>query len=379
MRVLFTIRFYPVYGGGETVTLRLADKFVELGHEVYIFYLWDNGQQAVNKKIHVNKIENIHQPIGSEGIRKADNVLIYSQLKEYINNNRIEYVINQWLDPKGVYLAADGKAKVMHCRHAAVYINSRKWNLARKLLGKNFFDKILAIKYKPYIASGDKFILLCEEYAKEMKHIYCGRYDNKIISMLNPCRFDIEETDYCNKENAICYVGRLYPEKQVDLLIKAWKQIEETIIKRDWKFYVVGTGESLEPLKELVYNLKCKNIYFEGYQMPIEYYRKSKIFVSASATEGYPMTIVEAMAYRGVPVIANTYSALQDILPEDINGIKINDVNVYNFAQQLKLLIENEKLLKEKSNRASKFCKEKFDIDKVAYEWCRLFEEINNV
>ena len=37
MKILFLLRFFPVYGGGETVTIKLANKLVEHGYDVGIF------------------------------------------------------------------------------------------------------------------------------------------------------------------------------------------------------------------------------------------------------------------------------------------------------------------------------------------------------
>lgn len=377
MNILFTIRFYPVYGGGETVTLRLAGKFADMGHNVHIFYLWDNGQQNLNSDIHIYKVSKIHLPVNGENIKRSDNHRIYKELKNYIEVNSIEVIINQWLDPYAVYKSANGNARVFNCRHAAIYINSKKRDIFKKVLGRYWYNKLLVCLYKPYVRYSDKFVLLCEEYVEEMKHIFHNRFDDKIISILNPCRFDIPLLEYVKpvKKNNICYVGRLYPEKQVDILLKAWKQVEDIALRDGWKFYIVGTGESLETLKGISYDLGCKNVFFEGYQIPVEYYIKSKIFVSASATEGYPMTLVEAMAYGCVPVIANTYSALGGILTDNKNGFKINSLEPDDFSGKLRLLMNNSVLLEEMKINANKFCYNNYRIDIIADRWISLFNK----
>lgn len=378
MKILFTVRFYPMYGGGETVTLRLADKFADMGHEVHIFYLWDNGKQEVNRNIHTFKVNNMHSAIGGEKIPQKDVNKIYNELAQYIKLHSIEFIINQWLEPRKVYQAAGGTAKVLHCRHAAVYINSKKRRLAEKILGRHWFDKILKHIYSPYVHYSDRFVLLCKEYADEMKHIFRHKYDNKIISILNPCRYDISLPKLVQqeKENAICYVGRLYPEKQVDILLNAWKQLEDIVIKDGWKFYVVGKGESLEYLQTVSGKLNCKNVFFEGYQNPENYYRSSKIFVSASATEGYPMTIVEAMAFGCVPVVANTYTALDGILFDHENGYKINPLKPDDFIKTLRLLMTNQTLLDNIKTNTYEFCRQNYEINKIAKEWIGLFEKL---
>ncbi len=380
MKILFTVRFYPTYGGGETVTLRLANKFADMGHNVHIFYLWDNGKQDVSQNVQTYKVSKMHSPIDGENIPQQDTRDIYTELELYIKSHSIEFIINQWLEPRRVYQAAAGTARVLHCRHAAVYINSKKRNLAKKILGNYWFDKILSLIYRPYVRYSDRFVLLCQEYANEIKHIFRHKYDHKIISMLNPCRYDIPLPELLQgeKENAVCYVGRLYPEKQVDILLYAWKQVEDIAIKEGWKFYIVGNGKALEDLQTVSEKLECKNVFFEGYQEPVNYYKKSKIFVSASATEGYPMTIVEAMAYGCVPVAANTYTALDGILLDNTNGYKINSLKPEDFSKTLRLLMLDKSLMDSMKENANNFCRKNYEIAKIADDWIELFKNLRS-
>ena len=38
MRIVFLLRPWPVHGGGETVTIALANEMVKRGHEIFILY-----------------------------------------------------------------------------------------------------------------------------------------------------------------------------------------------------------------------------------------------------------------------------------------------------------------------------------------------------
>ena len=95
MNILFTLRFFPVYGGGETVTIRLAEKFSSDGHNVNVFYLWDNGEYELDSNITKFRVPNIGSPLGKEKIRKEDYAIINESLSNYIINNKIEFIINQ--------------------------------------------------------------------------------------------------------------------------------------------------------------------------------------------------------------------------------------------------------------------------------------------
>lgn len=90
------------------------------------------------------------------------------------------------------------------------------------------------------------------------------------------------------------------------------------------------------------------------------------------------MTIVEAMAYGTVPVIANTYSALAGIIPDDINGVKVQEADPSLFAEVIDELISNSDKLQEKSNQAFQFCKRNFSIDDVSNNWYKLFDSMKS-
>lgn len=377
MNIIFTLRFFPVYGGGETVTISLANKFSQMGHNVHIFYLWERGNAELDSRVKLYRAEKIHDPIRQENIQTQDEENIYSQLRDYIEKNNIEIVINQWLDPKRVYNAAHNKAYVINCRHSAVYINSKRRNMARKLMGEKLFDLLLRKKYKSSVEYCDKYVLLCDEYKNEINKIFNNKNTEKVTYIYNPCRFSANTCDF-KKDKSILYVGRLYPEKQVDILINAWKKLQDAGQTNGWKLIIVGDGKSKNELMRLSEELSCENVLFEGHQNPEEYYKKSMLFISASATEGYPMTIVEAMAYGCVPVIANTYSALKGLLNNGDHGIIIDECTDNGFEKALLHILNDEFKMNLMSKKASVFCKDNFDIDIVYERWNQLFLELTD-
>ena len=62
MNIAFLLRLWPVYGGGETVTISLANEMVKRGHSITIFYFKDSnagGAGYINSSIKAVKISNI--------------------------------------------------------------------------------------------------------------------------------------------------------------------------------------------------------------------------------------------------------------------------------------------------------------------------------
>jgi glycosyltransferase involved in cell wall biosynthesis len=62
-----------------------------------------------------------------------------------------------------------------------------------------------------------------------------------------------------------------------------------------------------------------KRVNFEGYRNPQPFYKRASIFVMTSANEGFPMTLIEAQQNGCVPVVMNSFSALREIIQNNIN------------------------------------------------------------
>lgn len=98
------------------------------------------------------------------------------------------------------------------------------------------------------------------------------------------------------KENVIVNVGRLEPQKNQELLIKACAEVFKERPK--WKLIIYGDGSLRSELEKLIYSLKMKkNIYLLGRCDRLEEeLPKNKIFVLSSNYEGMPNALMEAMA-----------------------------------------------------------------------------------
>lgn len=92
MNILYIMRYWPVYGGGETITATLANEFVRRGHNVFIAYQYNNVVNPMPYEIDSRvKIFKTHT------IEKYKNKDVLS-LHDYIIDNNIDVMINQWGD-----------------------------------------------------------------------------------------------------------------------------------------------------------------------------------------------------------------------------------------------------------------------------------------
>ncbi len=115
----------------------------------------------------------------------------------------------------------------------------------------------------------------------------------------------------------IGYVGRLVPEKGIDVLIRALAEVPET-----WRLEIIGQGPEREALERLARSLNMGDqIAFTGQvpstRMP-EFFRELDLLVVPSQTrpnwkEQFGRVLIEAMAC-GVPVIGSNSGAIPDVL-----------------------------------------------------------------
>ncbi|AJC71445.1 glycosyl transferase family 1 [Thermococcus guaymasensis DSM 11113] len=105
-------------------------------------------------------------------------------------------------------------------------------------------------------------------------------------------------------ESDVIFVGRLIPEKGVDLLLKVLVKVKEEL--PDVRAVIVGDGPERGRLELIARNLGLeKNVLFMGflpYERVIALMKASKVFVLPSRREGFGMVVLEAMAC-GLPVV----------------------------------------------------------------------------
>lgn len=97
-------------------------------------------------------------------------------------------------------------------------------------------------------------------------------------------------------------IGRLNPQKNFELLIKAFARVREN---KSTRLMILGEGPEREPLEKLVKGLGLtEDIALPGVvSNPYQYLTNADLFVLSSNYEGLPTVLVEAMAC-GCPVVS---------------------------------------------------------------------------
>ena len=385
MRIAYLLRFWPNFGGGETVTRVLANEFCRRGHFVAVYYLWDRSggvDVEVDGRISARKALGISDFSNDGVIKKRDYGRIQKQFRDFIKQDKIDIVINQWIPPDlCAKIVKKLGVRLITCNHGMIkyvpaYYKSLKEKVFYKVFGDNAGFLRIYFKYKPGVLKSDRYVCLCQPYVEDIKRLYKVNDNEKVLAIANPCAYrNVPASVMERKEKEIVYVGRVIDIKRVSLLLDAWKFLEDRRLVAGWRFSIVGEGPDLESCKAHAAALGCKRVSFEGFKEPKEYYERASVFVFASCQEGWGLVLVEAQMHGCVPVVMNSSPCFKYIIQNGQNGFLVEEKDVDAFAGVVYKLITDEPLRKKMASNAMKSSKQ-YLASNIAVEWENLFDEV---
>lgn len=110
-----------------------------------------------------------------------------------------------------------------------------------------------------------------------------------------------------SETKVLLYVGRLSPEKEIDVLVNAYVAMKKTT-QQDIRLVIVGDGPERKRLEMLA---QGQGVIFTGSLTGLslaQAYASANVFVFASQVETFGNVVLEAMA-SGLPVIAYDYAS----------------------------------------------------------------------
>jgi len=184
-----------------------------------------------------------------------------------------------------------------------------------------------------------------------------------------------------NKHKYLIYVGRLTKSKGIDILIRAFNEINKKF--NDIFLYIVGLGKELDSLKILVHSLGLdEKVQFLGIKTgseKISLIKKAEFFVFPSfMSEGLPGVLLEALACKKI-VIATRYKTVETLIQDGKTGL-LSDVRSHtDLALKMEYALKN-KIDLEKSliPNVEKMMKE-YDINIIADKYIELYKSLSNL
>lgn len=164
------------------------------------------------------------------------------------------------------------------------------------------------------------------------------------LSTFNPNYRSLSVRYHLNAEDKLIflYVGRLAPEKDLDILMESIGIVNSTHADKI-QFVFVGDGPYAQEMKEHSYN----NVEFTGYLKGRELstlYASSDVFVFPSSTETFGNVVLEAMA-SGLPVIAVNSGGVKENVINNYNGLMCPPRDAFCLAEAIIKLAEEKQFI----------------------------------
>ncbi len=387
---VFPHPFHPERGGVERVTDVLAKELGRRGHR--IFYLHKTGSIADYGE-YTPPAQTAFLPVRK--LKAKENMEFYHR---FLREHHIDFIINQMgisrnyspftQAPKGepgfpATISVIHTAPLLNYRHLFSSLRYPKKKKALPILRnilhfltfplyrKNFLHKRRK-ELNAVAQSSDCLCLLSEGYREDLALIGLEPEAPCLVrAIANPCALTADEQP-TPKKKQLLFVGRLEPALKAPMRLMAiWEQICHQ--HPDWELIFVGDGPERKALEKKAATLS--RVRLEGFQPPRPYYREASICCLTSTFEGFPMVVLEAMAFGCIPFAYRTFPAINDIFGDEAGQLTVNPFNARQYAEQLSQLMQNE----EKRQRYSDLCREKakqYSIGPITDQWEALMNEL---
>jgi glycosyltransferase involved in cell wall biosynthesis len=172
------------------------------------------------------------------------------------------------------------------------------------------------------------------------------------------------------------YVGRLAPEKNLELLVRAFVHVNPKTEDAHWRLLFVGEGPSRGSLETLAAG--DPNISFAGghpwYKVP-EWLAKADVLVLPSKSEPWGLVVNEAMVC-GMPVIVSSKcGCVKDIVKNNRNGFTFAPKNQQDLENHLTFFIRNPDQVEKMGSESEKIIAP-FAAREVALEMVNCFKSL---
>jgi glycosyltransferase involved in cell wall biosynthesis len=164
-------------------------------------------------------------------------------------------------------------------------------------------------------------------------------------------------------EKIIMYVGRAYPHKNLENLLRSFRIFRRRYKHQDFKLYLIGGKDFF--YEKLIRWAKRRNLFygviFKGFaddKQLDQIYKRASLFVFPSLVEGFGLPPLEAMAHE-VPVISSQNPPMPEILKNA--PYYFNPKDPSNIAEAMHLVISNKELQNRMKSRGKKVAKQ--------YDW----------
>lgn len=339
-------------GGAERVVSILASKMAEEGMDVEILTYYDKQiSYEINENVKITVVEKL--------AGTGNKIKNLSKVRKYFKENA-EVVISFLAPFNMMAITANfrtGIPIIVADRNDPIKVPSNKLLRKTRDFLYRFADGIVVQtqKNKAYFS---------KTVQKKSQVIY------NPINLKEYAGASLE----LDKKKTIVTAGRLMPQKNQEMMIRAFKTVADKY--PEYQLIIYGEGPSRNDLEKLIAELEVKDsVLLPGNTTRLHDCIKSAgMFVLSSDYEGMPNALIEAMCL-GLPVISTKVSGATDLIKDHENGILTELNNQTELEHAMLELIENPELAEKLAKNAVKL-NESLELNKIMNQWIQFIKKI---
>ena len=346
--LILTTRYFPHKGGVENVVENLAKKWGDQ-HDVCIL----TSKQSTG----VFDVEDEIQKEGNHAVKRIWMALPRSLkgyiafgprffasirgLKTFIKTFKPDVLNVHFLDDISVYIAflILQNKNLLQTSKLVVNVHGNDLHIFSRRFGYKYFIA--------YVLDKAECIIVNSMYMKDGLVLQSPELENKIRVVSNGLNIEHLKNIPAKKympEDYIFFVGRFVQKKGIDLLIKAFAELNI----KDLKLVLEGSGETLAEMEELATTLDLGDriIFTKGnlsHDDKVAFMKGALFGVIPSRIEPFGIVALEFVA-GGVPVVVSKTGGLIDLIEDRKTGLFFQSENLVSLKAAMKELYSSKQL-----------------------------------
>lgn len=304
MKVAIYHRKLETLGGGERVALTIASELIDKNHSVTIYSTTDYEKSFYEEfyGIDLSKVFIKRLPIYTPNNSIVSYIQYYLHyiIPIYLSDCTYDFIIDT--SSNGFQLIKKNHSKII------CYIHYPRLRFPEKVAWKLFISPLR--KYLGYSYDSYAKVLCNSNFTKEE----VKKFTKNDIEVIYPPVVIYKNPHPPQKEQLICTVGRIAPEKNFEVMIESFRKIHDYY--PEWKFAIVGSHKDfkyLQKIQKLGRNLPIEYYYSVTNEDVDQIYGRASIYWHAkgynvsdsSLFEHFGISTVEAMSHGCIPVVIN--------------------------------------------------------------------------
>jgi glycosyltransferase involved in cell wall biosynthesis len=348
-KVLLFVNDFGI-GGAQRMVVDQVNEFYSRGYDVKVLTIIPESEKTLSKELQIPKKdwEFIH-------FKSVSDFRAWFKIYKFIKSFRPDLLLCNLFLPN---LIGRILAKILRINKVIVF-------------ELNIYDKIKS-KKAYYIDKLLQFLpgkIVCSSQGVKDSLIRNGILDKKITVIYNSFdtkKFNLDK-DFVLKTSlgidkdkfVYLFVGRWVEQKAVDVLLKAFAQVNNNSV-----LLLLGRGVLEASLKEMAVNLQINHkVNFIGVRNDLPQMQSiSDCFVLPSRHEGLPIALLEAMA-ASKPTIISNFEGYESVVTSGVESLVVPIDDVDELAKAMNR-IYNDKELRERLGKNAYLKVQEYSVEK---------------